>query len=38
MDAVVAGLSTAAARAVSKLADEAASALRRLAAAGAQGR
>ena len=38
MDSVVAALSVAAARAVAKLTDEAASTLRRLAAAGAQGR
>ena len=38
MDAVVAGLSAAAARALSRLADDAGATLRRLAAAGAQGR
>ena len=38
IDAVVAGLSSATARAISRLTDEAASTLRRLAAAGAQGR
>jgi hypothetical protein len=38
IDAVVAGLSAAATRAISRLTDEAASALRRLAAAGARGR
>ncbi len=38
IDAVVAGLSTAAARAIVRLADEAGSAMRRLAAAGAQQR
>jgi hypothetical protein len=38
IEAVVAGLSAAATRAISRLTDEAASALRRLAAAGAQGR
>ena len=38
IDAVVAGLSTAAARAITRLTDEAGSAMRRLAAAGAQQR
>jgi ABC-type uncharacterized transport system auxiliary subunit len=38
MDAVIVGLSTAAARALSRLADDAGATLRRLAAAGAQGR
>jgi hypothetical protein len=38
IDAVIAGLSTAAARAIVRLTDEAGSAMRRLAAAGAQQR
>ena len=38
MDAVIVGLSTAAARALSRLADDAGATLRRLAAAGAPGR
>jgi hypothetical protein len=38
MDAVVMGLSVAASRAIAKLADDAAAAVRRLAAAGAQAR